>query len=355
MASDSSPRGISVLDRIVGQPAAVQTLRQALRAGRVHHAYRFEGPRGVGKRSLAIALAQCLLCPQGGVEACGQCSTCRRTATFSEEAPCVAQHPDFVIVGRGLYPPPLITAREASGISVEQIRKIVLTRTGYPPHEGRALVIMVRDADELTTSAANALLKTLEEPGANTHFILLSSRPQRLLDTIRSRTLAVRFGPLPDAALHALLTERGLDPSVIPFAEGSMQRAVDLAEGNAAEINERFISEVERALAAADLSAALNLAAALPKGRHEVQDKLLIYAQHLARRARTWAQLAAGEDTAPSEGAAPGVDTAPGDDTALGVAAQRYACVQQALEALERNVSPTLAVEAMFVQMRAAG
>ena len=326
---------LPVLDRIVGQPAAVQTLRQALRRGRVHHAYRFEGPSGVGKRTTAIALAQCLLCPQAAPEACGECGTCRRVATFSDDPPHVPQHPDFVLVGRGLYPPPLLTAREASGISVEQIRKIVLTRTGYPPHENRALVVLVRDADELTQSAANALLKTLEEPTHSTHFILLSSRPHRLLDTIRSRTLAVRFGPLPDPALHSLLTERKLDVSVIALAEGSMKRALELAEGDAADVNRRWIAQVEHALKAPDLSAALGVASALPKARHDVQARLLVYAQHLARTVRT----AQSNLTA-------------NNDAMLLAAAQGYDCVQRALSAVERNVSPALAVEAMFVEMR---
>ncbi|HEV8550435.1 MAG TPA: DNA polymerase III subunit delta', partial [Polyangiaceae bacterium] len=184
---------------VLGQEPAVRTLERALAAGKVHHAYRFEGPAGVGKELLAFALAQTLVCERGGAAACGQCSACRRAVSLSGEEPRVPLHPDVVLLGRGLYRSVLGSgASEATGISVEQVRRIVLARVGFPPHEGRALVFIVRDADEITVQAANALLKTLEEPHARTHFILLTSRPSRLLDTIRSRSLPVRFAPLSD-------------------------------------------------------------------------------------------------------------------------------------------------------------
>ncbi|MGC4092354.1 MAG: hypothetical protein QM756_31625 [Polyangiaceae bacterium] len=83
---------------------------------------------------------------------------------------------------------------EASGISVEQIRRVVLERIGFSPHEGRALVFIVREADELTLQAANSLLKTLEEPPARTHFVLLTSRPESLAryDSVSRATVALQ-------------------------------------------------------------------------------------------------------------------------------------------------------------------
>src|SRR5882757_6130445 len=152
---------------ILGQEPALQTLTRALDTGHVHHAYRFEGPEGVGKEMAAFSLAQALVCVVGGARACGVCSACQRALKISEEEPRVPAHPDVVLVERGLYRG-RISANEATGISIEQV--------GYRPHEGRALVFIVRAAEELTVSAANALLKTLEEPGRGTHFILLTSR-----------------------------------------------------------------------------------------------------------------------------------------------------------------------------------
>ena len=189
---------MSVFDRIRGQEPAVETLVRALRAGRVHHAYRFEGPPGVGKELAAFALAQSLVCERGGPVGCGACSACQRAVRIAEEDPHVPQHPDVVLLGRGLYPPAALgtATRETTGIGVEQVRRLVLSRVGFSPHEGRALVFIVRDADDFTAQAGNALLKTLEEPSARTHFVLLTSRANRLLDTIRSRTLPVRFARL---------------------------------------------------------------------------------------------------------------------------------------------------------------
>src|SRR6185295_16104565 len=88
---------------ILGQEPALTTLFRALDSGRVHHAYRFEGPAGMGKRMAALALAQTLLCEQGGTRACGACSACRRALSCSEEEPRVPLHPDLVLVQRGLY------------------------------------------------------------------------------------------------------------------------------------------------------------------------------------------------------------------------------------------------------------
>ncbi|HMA92234.1 MAG TPA: DNA polymerase III subunit delta', partial [Polyangiaceae bacterium] len=182
---------------ILGQPTAIEIMTRALRSGRLHHAYRFEGPAGVGKEMTALAFARCLVCEQPcqGL-ACCNCGACRRAISMTAEPPIVPLHPDVVFVARGLYPPSMLgtSTPESTAIGIEQIRRMVLSRIGFSSHEGRALVFLVRDADDLSQSAANALLKTLEEPPARVHFILLTSRPNRLLDTIRSRTLPIRFG-----------------------------------------------------------------------------------------------------------------------------------------------------------------
>ena len=149
-------------EAIRGQDVAVGILRRALASGRLHHAYRFEGPDGVGKEMAALALAQTLLCERprtenGLASACGQCGACKRASTFADAAPRVCSHPDLCLIERGLYPPELINkASEKTAISVEQIRRIVLERAGYPPHEGRARVFIVRRAEEMGQAAANA-------------------------------------------------------------------------------------------------------------------------------------------------------------------------------------------------------
>ena len=151
---------------------------------------------------------------------------------FSDEPPRVPKHPDVVLLERGLYPAASLGSdtAESSTINLPQIRRLVQSRVGFPPHEGQALVFIIRRADELNANAANALLKTLEEPPARTHFILLTSRPHRLLDTIRSRTLAVRFAPLPDDVLGTILDKHGVNRAVIPVSGGSASLALALAD-----------------------------------------------------------------------------------------------------------------------------
>ena len=320
-----------MFDAIWGQAPAIETLTRALDANKVHHAYRFEGPDGVGKEKAAFALAQALVCERAGARACGECSACQRAVTLAEDEPRVPQHPDVVLVQRGLYPQNIIGASEATGISVEQIRRVVLGRSGFPPHEGRALVFIVKDAHELTIQAANSLLKTLEEPGDKSHFILLTSRPNRLLDTIRSRTLAVRFGPLADDVIARILREHGADDSVAPLAQGSASLALDMSEPERMKSREEFLTAAQAALAAPDLATAIDLAKDRKETRDVLRESLAFFAQHLAMEARD--RIA----TAPEEAER---------------AAQRHALVLTTIAEVERNVQPTLALEAMVTRLR---
>ena len=317
-------------DAILGQEPAVQTLVQALRAGRVHHAYRFEGPPGVGKGLTALALARALLCDQPTPLACEACAACKRASTFSEEEPRLPAHSDLLIVERGIYKG-VLQASETSGISIEQIRRIVLSRVGFPPHEGRAVVCIIRGADELTVSAANALLKTLEEPPSRTFFLLLTSRPSRLLDTIRSRTLPVRFGPLPEAVVKKLLEARGVETTLAPLAQGSMEQALAMADGEALAAKESFAAQLLAGLDAPDLAGALQFAEKQKLERGELADLLEHLAQVLSLRVREV------------------VAAAPEEARRL---ARRYQLVRAALGDLERNVGPQLALEAMMAKLR---
>jgi DNA polymerase-3 subunit delta' len=239
----------------------------------------------------------------------------------------VSLHPDVLLVERGLYPPALLGGKsEATGISVEQVRTIVLPRLGFAPHEGRALVVLIRDADELTTSAANALLKTLEEPPPRTHFILLTTRPGRLLDTIRSRTLPVRFGPLPLAALTGLLEREGLPTEVATHAGGSLERARLLAEPEARARRDAFVHAADLAILADHDQAALDFADERPEGRSELLEVLAHLSTVYAERAR------AGED--------------------LYRFARYHEAVQRSLADVESNASPALAVETLLLRLR---
>jgi DNA polymerase III delta' subunit len=140
----------------------------------------FSGPAGAGKRLTAIAVAQTLNCPQPVrspsivIDACGRCSSCSRIAR--------GVHPDVLVVEPG----------DSGAIKIEQVRDAV-DRTAYRPFEGRRRVVIIDDADAIVPAAQNALLKTLEEPPPASMFILLTSLPDLLLPTVRSRLIRLSF------------------------------------------------------------------------------------------------------------------------------------------------------------------
>ncbi|MBN1610182.1 MAG: DNA polymerase III subunit [Polyangiaceae bacterium] len=324
-----------VFDRVIGQQPAVTALTRALRSGRVHQAYRFEGPAGVGKELTAYAFAQSLLCERGGPIGCGQCRSCERVVSLSPEPPQVPRHPDLLLIARGLYPPALLgtSQPEVAGIGIEQVRRIVLARVGYPPHEGRAVVCVIRDADELTNQAANALLKTIEEPGERMFFVLVTSRPDRLPDTIRSRTLAVRFAPLADHVVASILERNGAPTEAAAVAEGSASLALQLADPEQMAARQDFADAVLRAVAARDLAAALDLLETRSLARDRLREQLAFLAQTFAQRGR---QAVAAQ---------PGLSE---------LAARQHRIVFGAIRSLDRFGQPALVLEAMVARLRRA-
>lgn len=315
------------LQLLLGQDIAKTTLMRAFASQKVHHAYRFEGPEGVGKETAAFLFAQALVCEaptaQGG---CRVCSACKRAVSLSPDDPKVPQHPDVILLGRGLYPPNLLGGTsEATGISVEQVRRIVIARLGFPPHEGRALVVIIRAADELTISAANALLKTLEEPKNRTHFVLLTARPMKLLDTIRSRTLAIRFGPLAPEVMEKLLVSNDLPNEVLPYAQGSLARAHELASAEARGVRDDFLQGLDRALTNKHPRSALDFAELRPEGRSELIALLSHVATSYAHRAH--------QDAQPE------------------LHAHRHVEVIRAVREVEANVSPALVLESLVTRL----
>jgi DNA polymerase-3 subunit delta' len=191
------------------------------------------GPRGVGKEEFAQTLARWLLCPGASLTGpCGACMACRLLAS--------GNHPDY----REVRPDALEEGEEAAGgaegragkrpgasrwIKVEQARELS-EFVQLAPHFGARKSIVIVEADRLHPSAANALLKTLEEPLPGRHFLLVTSRPQRLLPTVRSRCIRLQFRlPNQDDALDWLAREGVADArSALAMAGGAPLRAVEL-------------------------------------------------------------------------------------------------------------------------------
>jgi DNA polymerase-3 subunit delta' len=304
----------------------------------VHHAYRFEGPDGVGKEMAAFALAQALVCTAGATLGCGGCEACRRAVTFSPDPPRAPLHPDVAVIERGFYPPETIgrARQEISEISVDQVRRVVLAHAAYASHGGRARVFIVRRAEELSISAANAMLKTLEEPRPGTHFVLLSAKADRLLDTIRSRTLPVRFGPLPDDVLRGILRAQKVPEErqdlAIELAGGSASAALEHAGAEEAGGRDQFVAAVLAAVQAPDLGRAVALAESRDKDKNELRLDLAALGAALARAAR------GDVEASPARAA---------------LAAHRYDAVARALTRLERNASPSLTLVSLLADLRA--
>jgi DNA polymerase-3 subunit delta' len=193
---------------VLGQPLAVRLLERALAEDRLASAYLFAGPDSVGKRRMAEALTAVLLC--GKTPACGRCPSCHKLASGT--------HPDRIEIR---------LPEDKKEIPVSEIRALQ-ARMPYSAHEGQRRVVLVYDAENLSTAAANALLKTLEEPPARTHFVLTSSAPQSLLPTVRSRCQIVRFAPLSMGDLTTICVRSGASAEVSAVAAA-------LAHGSAAK------------------------------------------------------------------------------------------------------------------------
>ncbi len=196
------------LDDVQHQPRAISLLRRALRHGRTHHAYLFDGPEGVGKERTALALAARLLCQRaaataspagddassggGDFDACGACDACRLMASET--------HPDYHLVHRGLnklHPDRSVRATKGLYLTVDLVRHFIITPAGIAPTLGKRRVFVIRDAQRMNDEAQNALLKTLEEPPGQACLILITAAAERLLPTIRSRCQRVPFDALP--------------------------------------------------------------------------------------------------------------------------------------------------------------
>jgi DNA polymerase-3 subunit delta' len=215
------------------------------------HALLIRGPQGIGKQAFGMALAQALLCEKtakGGL-ACGICSSCGWFTTGA--------HPDFRVLSPPTDDEPAVEGEEAGPktkaspwISIEQVRELH-DFIYVSSHRGGRKVILVSPAEALNVAAANALLKSLEEPPPQTHFILISHRPHRLMRTIisRCRQLSLQVPPPPIAV--SWLAEQGIkDPEVmLAQASGAPLLALELVQGDGLAGRLEFL----RTLASTDL------------------------------------------------------------------------------------------------------
>jgi DNA polymerase-3 subunit delta' len=206
----------SVFDNLIDQEVVIKTLKEAIVASKdvsnnsqnMTHSWLFTGPAGSGRSNAAIAFAAGLLCEQGG------CSTCINCTTAID-----GSHADIELV-----------RTEGLSIKVDEVRELI-TRTSWSPSIGNYRVVVLEDADRLTESAANALLKVIEEPGARTVWLLCAPTLTDVIPTIRSRCrhLTLRT-PSIKAVTHLLIERDGIDPKMAEFAANAAQGHIGRAK-----------------------------------------------------------------------------------------------------------------------------
>ncbi|MBI2365872.1 MAG: DNA polymerase III subunit delta' [Deltaproteobacteria bacterium] len=218
---------------IIGHQRPLEILRLALGNGRLHHAYLFVGPEGVGKRAVALALAKASHCDETANEFCGRCAACARIQN--------GNHPDVRLVE-------ILEGKKE--ISIKQVREIE-KELNFRSFSGKRKIAIIDPATSMNLSAQNALLKTLEEPPQDSVLILIAPNAGTLLPTLRSRCLRISFGPLArDEVARYLMSKEGINQD-----DASLRAALSMGSlGAAIRFDKDELLEKRRSWAALLLS-----------------------------------------------------------------------------------------------------
>jgi DNA polymerase-3 subunit delta' len=224
---------LSVFDNLIDQEHVISVLREAVAASadisnqsqEMTHAWLFTGPPGSGRSNAALAFAAALVCKSGG---CNDCIDCKTASTGT--------HADVELV-----------KTEGLSIKIDEVRDLI-TRASWSPAVGNYRVVVIEDADRLTESAANALLKAIEEPGLRTVWLLCAPSATDVLPTIRSRTRSLVLRTPSVAAVAALLEEEKFSSAMANFAarasQGHIGRARHLAKSEDARTRRQAILKI---------------------------------------------------------------------------------------------------------------
>ena len=242
--------------RIEGHDRPIAILKRAIANGTLAHAYLFSGPEGTGKKLTALTLAAAIHCRQAEADGgCGVCPSCRKIAALS--------HPDVHLL-----------SADGDEIKIDQVRQ-VQSELVLKPFEAVKKYLIVDEAERMNTAAANAFLKTLEEPPGDALIVLITALPQSLLPTIRSRCQEIRFQPLSRSRMaHALVERQGISEEdawfLAALAQGSMGRglAMDLEQEKAAR---REVLSLWAGLSRMGLAEVLSQAEAFAKDKDRLE------------------------------------------------------------------------------------
>ena len=196
-------------EEVAGQKHIIKTLKNALANNKIAHAYLFCGPRGTGKTTMAKLFAKALNCEEGIGHQCNECSNCKEIIEGS--------HPDVIEIDA------------ASNNGIEQVRDLI-DKVNYLPIKGRYKVYIIDEVHMMTTSAFNALLKTIEEPPAHVIFILATTEPHNILPTILSRCQRYDFSKVSDGDIEERMSVV-LEKEGIEYDQDAVRAIVSLADG----------------------------------------------------------------------------------------------------------------------------
>ena len=335
------------LRTITGHTRLLSLLSRVIARESMPPAMLMAGPAGVGKRLTAIAVAQAINClqprssPEFERDACGECASCRRIAR--------GVHPDVIIVEPG----------ESGSIKIEQLRDVI-DRSQYRPFEGRRRVVIIDEADAAGADAQSALLKTLEEPPSASVFILISSIPDALLQTVLSRCPRLRFGPLtPADVARVLMQEHGYSEhdarAAAADAEGSIGGALELRSEDVTEARDAAQRVLEETARNSDPVRRIGLARDLTEGKGtpaEERNRLAVRLRSLGSLLRDVGIIVSRADramlaNADLEKQLEKLSSSYDADRSL----RAYAAVDRALTALDRNASPKVVADWLLLEL----
>jgi DNA polymerase III subunit delta' len=319
---------------IYGHQKQIGMLQKAMTQERVGHSYIFSGLNAIGKKTLALAFTQALNCENISSlnDACGNCSSCRKMIH--------GNHPDIHVL-----------ETQAQFIRIDAIRNIQDQMT-FKPLEGRRRVFIIDDADKMNEQAANALLKTLEEPSADNIIMLVTARPYWLPQTILSRCRHVRVNPLAcETVAQFLIEQKQMEPSksslLASLSGGSIGQALELDS----EDMIAYRTELSRLLAAAERSdplSLLTLASFLGQDKKEIKQGLKIlntyFRDALVYKETALASMMINADDLP---AVKSLAYRLEGEQIL----QNIALVEKSNETIEMNVNKSLTLEAMAFKL----
>ena len=345
---------------VIGHRRLIGLLTRSIREQSLPPSLIFAGPDGIGKRLVAISAAQALNCTavHGGAvghggpgrpgrpvddAACGVCSACTRIAR--------GVHPDVLLIEPG----------DNGSIKIDEVREIV-ERVAYRPFEGRRRVVIINEADTLVPAAQNALLKTLEEPPSASVFMLLTSKPDALLATVRSRCPRLRFRPLDTDDVAAALMKHGKSEpearAAAALSGGSVGAALEAAGDDLVDARDAAMRVLAQAAASDDPRRKIDgakelLALATKSGAGGMKDReqVAVHLRAMSSLVRDVALLSAGGDA----GTLANADVRPALERLTAFRGQRgvdaFAAIDRALAALDRNAGVKIVADWLVLQL----